>query len=68
MRAVPSDERTIRTEEVPGTDVDRNVPYATQSSNADDDAETKHGDQNNALADRDLDGCEVFSRPKEYED
>jgi hypothetical protein len=65
---VPSDEGAIRTKEVPGTDVDRNVPYATQPSNADDDTETKHGDQGNALANRDLDGREVFRRPKEDED
>jgi hypothetical protein len=58
----------IRTEEVPGADVDRNVPYATQSSDADEDAKTKHGNQSNALTDRDLNGCEVFCRPKEYED
>jgi hypothetical protein len=56
-----------RTEEVPRRDVDRYIPHPAHSSDADDDTETKHGYQGNALADRNLDRCKVLCWPKEYE-
>jgi hypothetical protein len=56
------------TQKVPGLDVDGDVPHAEQAGDANDDAETEHGDQGDALAERDLDGCEVFGGPEEDED
>jgi hypothetical protein len=64
---VASDGRAIHTEEVPGLGINRNVPHAEQSSNTDNDPETEHGDQGNALTDRDLNICEVFCWPQEDE-
>jgi hypothetical protein len=58
----------IRTKEVPRTDIYRDVPHATQSGDADDDPKTEHGDQSNSLAQGNLNGCEVFCRPKEDQD
>jgi hypothetical protein len=55
------------TEEVPRCDVDRYIPHPAHSSDADDDAKTKHGYQGYALADRNLDRCEVLRWPKEDE-
>jgi hypothetical protein len=68
MRAVASNDGAIRTKEVPGLNVYGNVPHTEQSSDTDNDTEAEHGNQRNALAEGDLDGCEVFRRPKEDED
>jgi hypothetical protein len=56
-------EYAIRTEEVPRFGVDTNVPDPAHTSDADDDAETEHGDQGDALAQRYLHGYEVFCWP-----
>jgi len=53
----------VRTQKVPGFGVDTNVPNPAHTSDADDNAETKHGDEGDALAQRDLHGCEVFCWP-----
>jgi hypothetical protein len=56
------------TQKVPGLDVDGDVPHAEQAGDTNDDTETEHGNQGNALAKGDLDGCEVFGGPEENED
>lgn len=56
------------TQKVPRADVDRDIPHTTDSSYADDNTETKHGDQGDPLAKGNLDGSEVFRRPEEDDD
>jgi hypothetical protein len=49
---------------VPGSHVDGDVLTATHSSDADNDAQTEHGDQGDTLAERNLDTREIFCWPK----